>query len=175
MKKIVFYTMFISLIGCTSIQVTYDYDKNADFTSYKTFGYTKETADLPLNQLDRNRFLDAVNNQMYQKGFSEAENADIAIDLHIKTKQNVEATATTMGMGYGPYRYGWGGGFASTQVDYNTYTDGTLFISFIDSKTEKLVWQGVGTKTIEENASPEEKEKNINYAVQQIMSKYPPE
>lgn len=172
MKKYVFILMSIGLFGCTSIQVTYDYDKSADFSSYKTYGYTEESLKLPVNQLNLQRMIDAVDSAMKTKGFTESKDADIAVDLHLKTQKQVEATATTTGAGYGRYRYG--GGFATTQVDYNEYTDGTLFISFIDLETEKLVWQGVGTKTIDESASPEQREKSINYAVKQIMTNYPP-
>jgi hypothetical protein len=70
-------------------------------------------------------------------------------------------------------RYGYGGGFGTTQINYNTYMDGTLFINVVDKTSEKIVWQGRGTKTIDENASPEKREKNINYAVKSIYYKYP--
>jgi hypothetical protein len=36
------------------------------------------------------------------------------------------------------------------------------------------MWQGRATKTIDEDASSEKREQNINYAVKQIFSKYPP-
>ena len=44
----------------------------------------------------------------------------------------------------------------------------------IDLSTEKIVWQGRGTKTIEPDISPEKREANINNAVKQIFTKYPP-
>jgi hypothetical protein len=48
-----------------------------------------------------------------------------------------------------------------------------LFINAIDKSSEKIVWQGRGTKTIDEDASPEKREKNINYAVKSIFNNYP--
>ena len=145
MRKLALFSLIIFLFSCSSIQVAYDYDKNVDFSKYKTYGYTEESLKLPLNQLNLQRMIDAVDTAMKTKGFTESKDADIAVDLHLKTQKQVEATATTTGAGYGPYRYRWGGGMATTQVNYNEYTDGTLFISFIDMKTNKLVWQGTGT------------------------------
>ena len=74
---------------------------------------------------------------------------------------------------YGPYRYGFSPGFSTTTIDVNTYVEGTLFINMIDRQMEKIVWQGRGTKTLDEHASAEKREGNINKAVQYIFQKYP--
>lgn len=44
----------------------------------------------------------------------------------------------------------------------------------IDKSSEKMVWQGRGTKTLADNPSPEKKDQNITYGVQQIFKNYPP-
>ncbi len=59
-----------------------------------------------------------------------------------------------------------GGGFSTTTINYDTYVDGTLFIDMIDASKKQLVWQGRGTKTIDQDASPQKREENINYAVE---------
>ena len=55
----------------------------------------------------------------------------------------------------------------------NTYLEGTPFINVVDKAQNKLVWAGRGTKTIDETASPEKQEYNINSAVKLIFSRYP--
>ena len=94
-----------------------------------------------------------------------------------KMEQKRTATATTSGGGmYGGYgygRYGYGGGFSTTTVNYDDYTEGTLFINVVDRSTEKIVWQGRGTKTLNENASPEKREANIKNGVSLIYQKFP--
>jgi hypothetical protein len=52
---------------------------------------------------------------------------------------------------------------STTSVTYDTYTQGTMFISIVDKETEKLVWQGTGSKPLEESASPEKREQLINF------------
>lgn len=161
------------VVACSTIKVTYDYDREADFSKFKTYSFSEETMNLGIDQLNRDRILKAVETELAAKGFSKSDNPDAIVDVHVKGQKIQTATATTTGYG-GRYRYGYGGGFSTTQIDYNSYTEGTMFIILVDKSTQKIVWQGTGVKTIDENASPEKREKNINYSVQQIMMNYPP-
>ena len=174
MKKLLILLLAAALFGCSSIQVAYDYDKQADFTKYKSYSFSEGINEMGVGDLNRDRIIKAVENEMTAKGFTMAENPDVVLDIHIKAKQMVSATATSTGGGY-PWRYGYGGGFSTTQVNYDEYTEGTMFINMVDMSTEKIVWQGIGTKTINETASPQKREDNINYSVQQIFTKYPPQ
>lgn len=173
MKKLVLLLLSFALMGCSTVSVLYDYDKQADFTKYKTYSFSESINQLGVGDLNRDRMIKAVENEMAAKGFTMKEDPDVVVDMHIKAKDVVSATATTTGYG-GPWRYGYGGGFSTTQVNYNEYTEGTLFINLVDMATEKIVWQGVGKRTLEEGASPEKREQNINYAIQQIFTNYPP-
>jgi Domain of unknown function (DUF4136) len=174
MKYLLFVIVVISITSCSSVKVVYDYDKQVDFTKYKTYAFTEEVAKLPVDDLNRGRLITAVETELAAKGFTKSDNPDVLIDMHITAKKRTEAVANTSG-GYGRYgRYGYGGGFSTTTVDYNEYLDGTLLINMVDKSTEKIAWQGRGTKTIDENASPSKREQNINYAVKQIFTNYPP-
>lgn len=171
MKKHLYILLIAIVSGCSTVKVTFDYDKDADFARYKTYTFSGAAKELPVGDLNRDRVLKAIENEMQQKGFTKSDNPDIIIDVHIKTQQKVTATATTTGTGWG-YRYG--GGFSTTQVNYNEYTDGTLFIIFVDAEKEKIVWEGIGTKTLDENLNPDKREEAINYSIKSIMDKYPP-
>jgi len=176
MKRLLFLTIVvITAISCSTIKISSDFDRTAGFASYKTYSFTEEALTLPINDLNRNRLLKAVENELAAKGFTKSDsNPDVMIDLKLKGEQKQTATATnTGGYGYG-YRYGWSGGFSTTTINYDTYVDGTLFIDMIDAKKQQLVWQGRGTATLDPDASEAKREKNINYAVKQIFTKYPP-
>jgi hypothetical protein len=177
MKNLLLFTFLVVFTAsCSSIKVSSDFDKTAGFTSYKTYAFTPEALALPLDDINRNRLLGAVEKELTAKGFTKSDNPDVLINLTIKTKTQQTATATNSGgYGYGAgYRYGYGGGFSTTYINYDTYVDGTLFIDMIDATKKQLVWQGRGTKTIDEDASQQRREENINYAVKQIFVKYPP-
>ncbi len=174
MKNILIAATICLLAACSSIKVTYDYDKSADFAKFKTFDFTDDAKNFPIQELDRQRVHAAIEKEMIAKGFTKSSSPDVLIDLQVKLEQKQTATATNTG-GYGAYRYGWGGGYGgTTHINVENYVDGTLFVNMIDKSTEKLVWQGRGTKTLAEDPSPEKKEQNINYAVKQIFMNYPP-
>ncbi len=181
MKKVSL-LLFITIIAisCSTVKVSSDYDKSAGFASYKTYAFTEESTNLQLDDLNKNRILNAVTTELTAKGFTKSDsNPDVLIDIKIKGEQKQTATANTSGgyggYGYGAgYRYGWGGGFSTTTINYDTYVDGTMFIDMIDASKKQLVWQGRGTKTIDPDASQKKREDNINYAVKQIFATYPP-
>ena len=173
MKRLSFIFVMALAASCSSVQTSYDIDKTADFNKYKTYAFSEDAAKLPVSDLDRQRILSAVDAEMALRGITKSDGSpDALIDLIIKTQQKVEATATNTGGYYG--RYGYGGGMGTTNISYNSYTDGTLFINLVDKSTEKIVWQGRGTKTLNEDASAEKREANINTGVKMIFTKYPP-
>ena len=177
MKKYLPIFLIVILSACSSLKVSYDYDKQADFAKYKTYTFSEDALNLKINQLNRDRILNAIDTEMAAKGFTKTDsNPDVLVDVHVRAEQKVDATATTTPTyGYGgPWRYGYGGGFSTTQINYNEYVEGTLFINLVDRATEKIAWQGRATKTLDEDASAEKREQNINTAVKQIFTKYPP-
>lgn len=176
MNRILLLFAVVVLAACSSVKISSDYDGQVDFSKYKTYTFSEEASKLPVGDLNRDRILKAIETELAAKGFSKSESPDVIIDVNVKAQQKTEATATTTGPGYygGPWRYGYGGGFSTTQINYNDYIEGTLFVNMVDKSTEKIVWQGRGTKTIDEDADAAKREKNISYAVKQIFTKYPP-
>jgi Domain of unknown function (DUF4136) len=173
MKRILVVLLTVVVASCSSVKTSFDIDKTVDFTKFKTYGYAEDVAKLPLQELDRNRIIGAVDKELAARGFSKSSSPDVWIDLMITAEKKQTATATNTGpgmYGYGrPYMYG--GGFSTTQINVESYIDGTLFVNMIADN--KLVWQGRGTKTIDQDASAEKKDKNIAYAVGLIFNQFP--
>lgn len=173
MKNIVLLIIVVNICSCASMQVAYDYDKQIDFSKFKTYAFTEESLQLPVGNFNLERVIKAVENEMTSKGLSQLKDPDVAVDFYLKTKEKVDATATKSGTG-GRWRYGYGGGFSTTQLNYNEYTEGTLIICIVDMSTKKIVWQGSGTKTLDENMTPNKREEAINSSIKQILANYPP-
>ena len=173
MKKLLIPVFILLIVGaCASVKVSSDFDKTAPFSGYKTYAFTPEALNLGINELNRTRMITAIENELSLKGFTKSEKPDVLIDVKITGEKKQTATATSTGGYYG--RYGWGGGMGTTTVNYDSYVEGTIFIEMVDAAKKQLVWQGRGVGTIDPEASAEKREKNINYAVKQIFSKYPP-
>jgi hypothetical protein len=173
MKKLLF-PIFILLIAasCATIKVSSDFDKSAQFPGYKTYAFTPEALNLNIEELNRKRLITAIENELSLKGFTKSENPDVLIDVNVTGEKKQTATATSTGGYHG--RYGWGGGYGTTTVNYDSYVEGTLFIEMIDAGKKEMVWQARGVGTIDPDASADKREKNINYAVKQIFTQYPP-
>lgn len=174
MKTLYFAIVVFAVAACSAVTTSFDYDKTVDFSKFKTYAYTEHTQKLPeINTLDRDRILSAIDTEMTKRGYTKSESSpDTYVDVFLKTEEEISATATNTGA-YGRWGYGYGFGGGTTYVDYNKYTKGTLFISIIDRSTEKIAWQGRGTKTLNENVKPEKKEANIRSAITMIFAKYP--
>ena len=106
----------------------------------------------------------------------------VTLFIVVEQKKGATATTTQMGMGggyggyYGGYYgygpgYGWGGGHSTTNIQEYSYAVGTLVCDVFDAKDEKLIWEGIGTKTVDED--PQTRDKNIPKSVKAIMSKFP--
>ncbi len=175
--------LFISalIVSCSSIKVTYDYDKSVDFTKLKTYEYYgwADGSDKLLNSLEKDRIEAAFEDEFTQRGIKHVESGgDMVITLYIMTQDKTQYNATTTGMGggYGGYYgygpgYGWGGGHSTTSIQEYDYEVGTLVCDIFDKKDEKLIWEGIGTGEISEN--PKNRDTKIPKTVQAIMSKYP--
>jgi hypothetical protein len=171
MRTLFIFLSLVALAACSTVKIAADYDRQADFSKYKTYKLNPSNLSEVLGQLNADRVINAVEKELKLKGFSPSDSPDVIVDVHIKTQQRQEATATTTGMG--PYGYRWGG-YSTTSIDYNEYTEGTMFITLIDASTERIAWQGTGSKTLDETASAQKREESIQYSVQQILSQYPP-
>lgn len=165
--------------ACSSVKITTDYDKTVDFTKLKTFEYYgwADGSDKILNDLDKRRIEAAFADEFNKRGLKLVESGgDMVVALYIMTQDKTQYNATTTGMGYGGYYghgpgWGWGPsygmGMATTTVSEYNYTVGTLVIDIFDATEEKLIWESIATKTVDEN--PENREKNIPKVVAKIM------
>jgi hypothetical protein len=174
MNKLLIFFAFISMLACSPARVTTDFDGSANFAGYKTYAFTKEAEELPVNDINRNRVLQAISSELTKEGFTKSDKPDVWIDLKVLKKEKESATATTTspyGAGYG---YRWGGGFSTTTINVEKYVEGTLFVDMIDVSKKQLVWQGRAVGVLDPNASAEKRETNINTVIEQIFTKYPP-
>jgi len=166
----------IIITSCSSVKVAADYDKEADFNSYKTFAFFKTGIDkAEISDIDKRRFLRAIERELLAQGYTKSENPDILVSIFTKSQQRVDVYNNNWGAGawgWGGYGPGWGWGW-NNQPMVSTSTEGKLFIDLIDAKKRELIWQGMGTGYLSRNI--EKKEERINEFVSKVMEKYPPE
>merc|ERR1711916_252153 len=132
----------------SAIKVTTDYDSGVKFENYKTFAFYKTGIDkADISDLDKKRILRAIEKELIAQGFTKSDNPDFLVSIFTKSRERVNVNQNNLGMGWG-WGWGWnpwmmGGGF--NNVNVSQFTEGTLFIDFIDKDKKELIWQGVGS------------------------------
>ncbi|PYY18833.1 MAG: DUF4136 domain-containing protein [Acidobacteria bacterium] len=172
------------LITATSIfaqDVRYNFDKNADFTKFKTYKWVPIKDAQPINQIVERQIQTAIDAQLTQKGLSklDTDKADLYIGYQtaIGTEKQFNSYSTDWGYGGGWGRGGWyGGGMGSSMTTGSTTTiyTGQLALDMYDSSNHSLVWRGAASKTLDPKAKPDKQEKNLNKAVAKLLKNYPP-
>ncbi|WP_113662818.1 DUF4136 domain-containing protein [Pedobacter nanyangensis] len=171
-----FLAVVILLSACTSLRVASDFDKDADFKSYKTYNfYEKGLEKLEVNGLDKKRMMAAVDAEMQAKGFTKAANPDLFVNLIVAKRERTDVYDNGFyspwgwrggwGWGWGPF---WGGGMRTV----DRYQEGLFVIDFLDPKTKMHVWHGRGDGFNLD--SFKNREERINEGVKEILAQYPP-
>jgi len=176
---------FLLMTGTAFAQkVTVDFDKNTDFSKYKTYAFSAGTP-TPLT-LTNQRIEQAIEAQLVAKGLTKVEsNPDLSVVYHCAVDKRTQLNTTSIGgWGWGPGwgRYGgwgawgglggWGGfgGDAITQVE--EIPVGHLIVDIGDAAAKRYIWRGTATDTV--SSDPEKNAKTINKAVRKMFEKFPP-
>jgi hypothetical protein len=156
-------------------KTTYDFDKAAPFSTFKTYAFKDGTK--VGNELIDKRIVAAIESQLAAKGFQKNEtNPDVVVVYHMAFDEQKDISSFSSGPMYGGYGYGWGGGWGMTTTDVRVreILVGTLAVDIIDAKKKEMAWRGLGTKEVDTNAKPDKRDKNITNAVAKIFKNYPP-
>jgi hypothetical protein len=166
---------------CAAAQdVRYNFDKNADFTQFKTYKWVPIKGAQPPDDLIDKQIKAAFDAELAKKGLTrvDTDDADLFVGYQTAIGKEKEFTSYNSSWGYGGgwYGGGWygspGGGMTTGQT--TTIYVGQLALDMYDAKKHDLVWRGVASKTLDVKAKPEKREKNLQKGVAKLLKKYPP-
>ena len=175
-RRLAFVLMGMILLAGTASaqQVKTDYDRNANFTQYKTYSWeqvkTKDT-------LDVDRIKSAVNAALTAKGWTQVPSSGDVSIIALEITQNQQTLNTFydgFGGGWGWRRFGGGGfgGFGDATTTTDTYQVGTLVVDLFDTKTKQLLWRGSASDALSNNSN--KNIKNLDNGVQKMFKQFPP-
>lgn len=151
-------------------QVKTDYDRNADFSQYRTYSWEKVQTPNPLLV---DRIKGAVNAALAAKGWIQVESGgDTSIVAIAMTRDQQTLNTFYDGFG-GGWRWRGFGGFGESTTTVDTYKVGTLVLDLFDAKTKNLVWRGVSSDTLSDKS--DKNIKNLNKGVQKMFQHFPAE
>jgi hypothetical protein len=170
MRTNTFFTLAtLALLSTITIaqSVTYDFDRSARFSSFKTYAWTRGN---PVgDELNHQRIMRAIDAQLAAKGMLRVEvnsEPDVLIAYHASFDRDLQVNA--FGMGWGPIA----GRSGTARVE--EVTVGTLAVDMLDAATRSIIWRAMASKDLDPNAKPEKRDKNINSAAEKLFRNYPP-
>src|SRR6185295_5299745 len=128
---------------------TYDFDKAADFSRFKTYTWVRGTN--VKDELNHKRIVRAVDAQLASRGFARVEageSPDVLVAYHASFDRDIQINGFSSG--WGGYRFGAN---RSISARAEEILIGTLAVDLVDAKTKTIVWRGMASREIDGKAS----------------------
>src|SRR5262245_29827880 len=142
-------------------KISVDYDKEADFSRYKTYSWL--SGQLAPNPLVHKRIVDAIDRQLASKGWTKTDSSPSATIVY---NAAVDEQKELHGWGNGPRWNSMG------TVSVDTILIGQLVVDIYDTATQQLLWRGFASDTATDKT--DKNEKKIINAVAKLFKQFPP-
>jgi len=182
MRKVLMVLAAAALIGgCASTRAPntrIDYDKKADFSVYRTYGFPKETGTDRggYSTLVTSYFKNSVSTALDARGYKYVEEKpDLLVNFYMNTHERTESTPDPLFSSYGYYGYRRGLYSPWPMYDDNrvvTYKVGTINVDIVDAEKKQLVWEGISEGRLSDEAMANPKV-TVNAVVTDLMRQYP--
>lgn len=174
-----FVLFVLGVASAFSQDVRYNFDKDTDFSKFKTYKWVVIKGAEQLDSITDKQVREAIDAELSKKGLTktDSDTADLYIGYQPSVGKEKELTSYSTGWDYGPgWGPGWYGGMGSTTTttQTNTILVGQLALDMYSSANHELVWRGVASKTLDPNAKPEKREKNLRKAAAKLLKNFPP-
>lgn len=163
--------LFIIFLSCKTPQAIYDYDEQADFTSYSTYAIYPELY-TGLSELDERRLISSLQDQLQQEGLSPSDNPDLFVNVY--SEEFRQDNNSRLGVGVGGTGRNVGVGVSGGIPIGGPETFLRLTFDFIDTRNDALVWQAVVESSFDLNADPSARQKRFDQIVEKALAGYPP-
>ena len=167
------------LAACSNAPVVRsDYDRSADFASYRTFAFMQPlgTDRAGYTTLLTERLKRAAAFQMESRGYAlDDRNPDLLINFQTYVQSRTEYVnppPMMWGFGQGPYGVWPGYGGYAFGPDVIQYNEGTMKVDLIDARRKQMVWEGIGTSLVG-NSEQTPSDAMVQNMMNSIFARYP--
>jgi hypothetical protein len=157
--------------------VSSDFDPTAveEMSAYHTYSWlpARKGARRDANPMVAKRIMMVVDQTLSDKGFERAQTSapDFLVGWHGAVDRKLQYNTVNTYYGYG---WGYWGGVGATRTYATEYHEGSLIIDIVDAKSNELVWRGVAQAEVHPQSDPDYRNRQIESAVQKILSRFPP-
>jgi Domain of unknown function (DUF4136) len=158
------FVVFCATVTVLAQDVQYNYDRDADFSAYKTYQWVEHNGRLD-NQLVDKDIRRAIDGELSEKGLHRVEsNGDLHIQYQTAVDRERQVNAWTMGPR-------WSG---MARANTSTIEVGTLLVNVYDPAKKQLIWRGSATKSLDIKKDPDKNYKNLEKCVVKLLRNFPP-
>jgi len=204
-KRLIFPLAMLFMLACARGQdIHYDYDRGANFQSYRTYQWVNlrmgpdgpSKADVPSglpnlpfgpppmggSNVPDDQLLDqdiqrAVDAQLAEKGLTKVEKGGdllVGYQARVREEKSINLSGSGTNGFWGGGTY-WGGSFSSVQGQTSTIPIGTLVVGLYDPARKQLIWRGDACKTVDLKKDPNKNYNNLQKAMVKLFKNYPPQ
>jgi hypothetical protein len=152
----------------------YSFDRNADFSKYKTYKWVRIESPQHLDDLTADQLIGTLDVELAKKGLtkSPSDKADLYIGYQITRGNEKQLSHYEIGAEYEPEAGATTGTAGETRT---TVHSGQLILYMFDAARRQLVWWCVLSNAIDADVEPDKKQKHMDKAMAKLLKDYPPQ
>lgn len=158
------------LISCGATVAT-DYDRQTDFSIYKTYAFYP-SIESGLNELDDARIMKAIDSVLQQRNYQNAEDNNFYINFY--ARQFVATSNSSIGIGIGGGSGNVGMGVSGGIPVGGNIVKQSITIDLIDAVKDELIWQAIVESELKEKSTPAQKDAYYYALMEKVFMQYPP-
>jgi hypothetical protein len=157
-----------ALACSTALKTDVGWDRNADFSRYKTWSWKDDGS---IRDAVWNRRVQSVlEDELARHGLTRSEQSPdlwVAVHWHLSTETRMVSYSPSWG-----YAWGYWAGPAMTEV-YDVPA-GSMLIDLVDVGRKEIVWRSSASAEIRANRENAEREQRLREILAQLFAGYPP-
>lgn len=166
-KGIIIGALVMCMTACTT--VTTDVDKQANFSSYKTFDFG-EQGGVPAS-IDARRIEQSIASQLKANGFSKVpSDGDLYVHHDIVESTEFVSSGSTVSFGYGWNSFGV---VTSSPERYRERKYGNLVVELVDMNANQVVWKGISSRKLTATMDSERRERLVVEEIEKMFENFP--
>ena len=167
------------LAGCSSVQVSQDYDPALAAHRHQTWKWEQPVQpsadDLRVdNPLLNSRIRHAIESHLAGRHIEQdQQHADLDISYYLVIQPKLQSYSSYSTLGMGGYYYPWAWGYDADTNIYQ-YDECQLTIDIKDAGSGSLIWRGTGVYRYQTFKTPDAAAQDMQRTVDRILAQFPP-
>jgi hypothetical protein len=154
--------------GCSTLSVTTDWDRDANFAALRTYAWMQPPAAEPDpfngNTIVKKRVVAAIERELAAKGVAKTDSSpSFLVAMHGWARDRLDVTS------WPSWGHSWD--WHGDNVQVWQYTEGAFILDFVNPATKELLWRGVAKSVIDSSSGSVER---VDEAIHKLLEDFPP-